>query len=147
MIETWYRHVFALAINRSWRSQIFFKKGVLEDFGNFQGKWLCWSLFLINLQAWRWSKQVFFCKIPEILNWRTPLVVASEQIILSKSLWFYEKQSPTDVLKIAGPKILQFSQKKPVLESLFCEIASRITGPGKIILENHLPRSISLRRR
>ena len=29
------------------------KKGVLKNFANFKGKHLCWSLFLIKLQAWR----------------------------------------------------------------------------------------------
>ena len=32
-----------------WRFSV--KKGVLKDFVNFKGKHLCWSLFLINLQA------------------------------------------------------------------------------------------------
>ena len=33
------------------RVEVFCKKGVLKDFVNFIGKHLCWSLFLINLQA------------------------------------------------------------------------------------------------
>ena len=32
--------------------EVFYKKGVLKDFKNFIGKHLCWSLFLIKLQAW-----------------------------------------------------------------------------------------------
>ena len=36
---------------RSSRSQMFFKIGVLKNFANFTGKHLCWSLFLIKLQA------------------------------------------------------------------------------------------------
>ena len=41
--------------NRSRRSQIFVKIGVLKNFANFAGKHLCWSLFLINLgqNIWR----------------------------------------------------------------------------------------------
>ena len=35
------------------RSQMFFKIDVLKNFANFTGKHLCWSLFLIQLQAWR----------------------------------------------------------------------------------------------
>ena len=31
---------------------MFCKKGVLKDFVNFIGKQLCWTLFLIKLQAW-----------------------------------------------------------------------------------------------
>ena len=29
------------------------EQGVLKNFANFTGKYLCWSLFLINLQACR----------------------------------------------------------------------------------------------
>ena len=32
-------------------SHMFFKIGVLKDFTNFNGKHLCWSLFLIEFQA------------------------------------------------------------------------------------------------
>ena len=32
-------------LNRSSRPQIFFKMGVLKNFGKFTGKLLCWSLF------------------------------------------------------------------------------------------------------
>ena len=35
------------------RSQLFFKIDVLENFPNFTGKHLCWSLFLMKLQAFR----------------------------------------------------------------------------------------------
>ena len=38
---------------RSSRSQMFFKIGALKNFANFTEKHLCWSLFLIKLQAWR----------------------------------------------------------------------------------------------
>ena len=33
--------------------QMFFKIGVFKNFTNFTGNLLCWSLFLIKLQAWR----------------------------------------------------------------------------------------------
>ena len=40
--------------NKSSRSQMFFKQGVLINFAIFTRKHhLCWSLFLIKLQAWR----------------------------------------------------------------------------------------------
>ena len=32
-------------------TEVFFKKDVLKNFANFTGKHLCWSLFLIKLQA------------------------------------------------------------------------------------------------
>ena len=39
--------------SRSSRSQIYFKIGVLKNFAMFTGKRLCWSLFLIKIQAFR----------------------------------------------------------------------------------------------
>ena len=38
---------------RSSRSQIFFKIGIVKIFENFVVKHLCWSIFLIKLEAWR----------------------------------------------------------------------------------------------
>ena len=38
-------------IIRSSRSQMFFKIGVLKNFAILTGKRLCWSLFLIKVQA------------------------------------------------------------------------------------------------
>ena len=46
-IEPWERNY------RSSHSQIFFKIGVLKNVAHFTVKYLCWSLLLINLQAWR----------------------------------------------------------------------------------------------
>ena len=40
-------------INRSSRSQMFFKIGILKNFAIITGKHLCWSLFLIKSQTWR----------------------------------------------------------------------------------------------
>ena len=40
-------------IARGSRSQMFFKIGVLKNLANFTGKQLCWSLFLIELEAAR----------------------------------------------------------------------------------------------
>ena len=45
--------VFIKNICRSIRSQMFFKIGALKNFAIFTGKHLCWSLFLIKLQAFR----------------------------------------------------------------------------------------------
>ena len=38
---------------KSSRSHMFFKIGVLNNFTNFTGKYLCWSLLLIKLQVFR----------------------------------------------------------------------------------------------
>ena len=43
-----------LSLNfKSSRWQMFFKIDVLEKFAIFAGKYLCWSYFLIKLQAWK----------------------------------------------------------------------------------------------
>ena len=44
-------YFFLVSINRSSRSQMFFKIGVLKNFAIFTGKHLRWSLFLINKVA------------------------------------------------------------------------------------------------
>ena len=38
---------------------MFYKIGVLENFASFTGKRLCWSLFLIKLQAFVWKIEFF----------------------------------------------------------------------------------------
>ena len=45
--------VYWCETNRSSLLQMLFKIDVLKNFTYFTGKHLCWSLFLINLQAWR----------------------------------------------------------------------------------------------
>ena len=40
-------------INRSSRSEMFFKIGILKNFAIITGKHLCWSPFLIKLRTWR----------------------------------------------------------------------------------------------
>ena len=58
---------------------MFFKIGVLKHFANFIGKHLCWSLFLIKLQAS--VPAAFSGEIGEIFNntffYRTPPVAVS----------------------------------------------------------------------
>ena len=43
----------AWIFDRSSSSHMFFKMGVLKVFTDFTGRHLCWSHFLIKLQAWR----------------------------------------------------------------------------------------------
>ena len=59
--------------------EVFFKKGVLEDFADLTGKHLCWSLFLIKLQGWGFNfikmilQQICFpVKLAKF--WRTPIL-------------------------------------------------------------------------
>ena len=52
--KTTYRKQFIIVFlkrDRNSRSQMYFKIGVFKNFANFTGKHLCWSLFLIKLQA------------------------------------------------------------------------------------------------
>ena len=54
---------------RSSRCQMFFKIGVPKNFVTFTGKHLCWSLFLITLQAFRLIPiRVFSCEYCEIFK-------------------------------------------------------------------------------
>ena len=75
-------------IYRSSLLQVFFKIGVLKNFTTFKEKHLCWSLFLIKLQAWRptlYQKEILtqvfsykYCKIVKnSFLYRTPLMAAS----------------------------------------------------------------------
>ena len=47
----------SVSIIRSSCSQIFFKGGIFIKFSIFTGKYLCWSLFLIKLQAYNFIKK------------------------------------------------------------------------------------------
>ena len=64
---------------------MFLKIGVLKSFENFTGKYLYWSLFLINLMEFylkKISTQVFFCEICDSFKntffYKTTPVAASE---------------------------------------------------------------------
>ena len=51
-IWSWSQSKKTVVKYRSSLSQMFFKVGSLKNFAIFTGKHLCWSLFLIKLQAW-----------------------------------------------------------------------------------------------
>ena len=61
-------------ILRSIRSQIFFKIGVVKNFANSTRKHLCWSLFLIELQAFFIKKRLQhrFFPVKSVKVLRTP---------------------------------------------------------------------------
>ena len=44
-------NVSNMMLGKYWSSEIFCENGVLKNFPKFTGKRLCWSLFLIKLQA------------------------------------------------------------------------------------------------
>ena len=75
--EEW---LMILSVNRSNRSQMFFKIGVLKNFAKFTEKDLCWSLFLVKLEACNCIKKklqprYFPVDIGKLLS-RIPLVAA-----------------------------------------------------------------------
>ena len=79
-------------INRSSRSQMFFKIGLLKNYAIIAGKYLCWSLFLISLQTWRLAAllkktptQVFPC---EYSHKHLPWLLLNKVKTDVKSTWF-----------------------------------------------------------
>ena len=82
---------FPANINRSSHRRCSIKKVLLKIFAIFTKKHLCWSLFLIKLQAWRPATlfktptQVVFCEYCEIL--RTPILKnICEWLLLPKNI-------------------------------------------------------------
>ena len=84
---------------RSSRSQMLFKIGIFENFAIFTGKYPCWSLFKIKLQAWkpatllkRTLTQSFSCEYCEIFKnsffHRTSQVAASALQIIPENNFY-----------------------------------------------------------
>ena len=71
ILKTRYLRIYLdkLNLNRSRRSQMFFKIGVLKNIANFTGKHLCWSLFLIKLQAYEICEILKNTLFTEHLRW------------------------------------------------------------------------------
>ena len=69
---------------RSSCSQMFFKIGALKNFAVFTGKHLCWSLFLMKLQAFRGISVNIakFLRRASLFH-RTPLVAAFVSLLFS----------------------------------------------------------------
>ena len=53
VLQKFLNHRKKLLHFRSSRLRMFFKIGVVKNFTKFTGKQMCWSLFLIRLQAWK----------------------------------------------------------------------------------------------
>ena len=87
---------------------MFFKIGFLINFANFTGKQLCWCLFLIKLQTFRFllkrdSTQVFSCQICEFANFlRTPFFTEHLQ-------WLLLSLIRSVIVCLSGSQILLFS--------------------------------------
>ena len=60
--------------------QMFFEIGVLKNFAIFRGKHLCWSVFLIKLQACNFPVNIAK-NFKNSFFYKTPLVAASEKSI------------------------------------------------------------------
>ena len=98
-------------------SQMFFKIGVLKNFTICTGKHLCWSLFLMKLQAWRpatllkidsntgvylWMLYCEILKTPffiEHLCWLL-LYFRNQKFLWSKTIALYEKCPITEFFLI-----------------------------------------------
>ena len=85
--------VFIKSRYRSSRSQMFFKIGVLKNFAMFTGKHLCWSLFLIKLQAFR-CFSVNIAKLLKAVFYKTPPLAAPANVLFGiifskRCCWIY----------------------------------------------------------
>ena len=69
--------------------EVFFKKDVLKNFANLTEKHLCWSLFLIKMEAWETPAQMFSCEISKIFKstyFEEHLRTTADQTICNKIL-------------------------------------------------------------
>ena len=85
---------------KPWRSQMLFKIGFLRNFTLFTGKYLCWSLYLIDLQAWTpptLSKKIQHkCFLVNIAKFfRTPSFYRTLPVAASATLAFVSMLSGT----------------------------------------------------
>ena len=130
------------AVSRSRCSQMFFKMDVLKNFANFIGKHLCWSLFLIKLQAWRpvglqcyeeeIPTQLFTCEIWEIFKntffYRTSPVAASGHVIPKQEICSLKLWVPVKIWK----KSKNFGKHKRKIE--IQDFVLLTCKPEKIVL-------------
>ena len=108
--------VWALRLNggagqtyRSSRPEVFCKKGVLKNFAIFTGKHLCWSLFLIKLQAW---------KIRNVHRKASVLVSLFNKIAGLKASSFFKKRLQHSCFSVNIAKLLRIA--------LFIELFRRL---------------------
>ena len=116
-------------LRRSSRSQMFFKIGVLKNFPNFTGKYLCWRLFLISYYQYHSYKVLLMLTLSDwflnLFHAKWSLSKAPENM---KNLWFsdmvrsYRKRpvagnglSSKAWISIYHEQNLRYSVKKGVL--------------------------------
>ena len=102
---------------------MFFKIGVLKIFANFTGKHLCWSLFLVKLQAWQFKRienffvSIFFPSKPKF----SLMVLLGFCLIVCQFQWVtygsVENNTPLDTWHLVNThgnvKFLFVSEKGP----------------------------------
>ena len=103
---------------RSSHSQMFFKIGVLKNFANYNGKKLCWSLFLIKLQTlrpvalfkidsntivflWNWQKVLRTPSSTEHLQWLFFKISNSNNLFKDFSVIISYPQQISDHLQLS----------------------------------------------
>ena len=84
---------------------MFFEIGVLKNFANFAGKHLCWSLFLIKLQAYSKQKQSFAHVLKNFVNFPEKHLCWS--LFLIKFLTNFIKGTLTQVFSCEIQKIFK----------------------------------------
>ena len=119
-----FQEIFFIIIFRSRSKQMFFKTGVTINFAIFRGKHLCWSLFLIKLQAVRAEVSTAakaICSDFWILTVKTrfrPLLYGQFNDV-ETNRWLYSSSSPLKnspslglVLKRRRPEKFPFYRNK-----------------------------------
>ena len=103
--------------------EVFCKKLFLKSFALFTGKYLCWSLSLINLwhlQLYQKETpvQVFSCEFCETFN-NTYFRNICERLLLNKCYWVLNVQSPEVFSKNMFLKTLQYWQENTCVRVTF----------------------------
>ena len=120
---------------RSSRSQMFLKIDVLKNLASFTGKHLCWSLFLIKLQA----KFLRTPSFKEHLQWLLLWFLQQNNLIFSViTITFgYNQKLPRKYCNYYHPPYIKYTshqQKYAYLVQKFCSLSHQI--PNFMILSS-----------
>ena len=84
--------------NKKQPTEVFYKKAALKSFSKFTGKYLCSSLFLIKLDAFRYARHsntgVFSVNIAKVLR-KLVLKKVCERLLLNNVKWCFWDVSET----------------------------------------------------
>ena len=129
-------------MTRCSRLQIFFKIGVLKNFTKFSGKHLCWSLFLIKLQAFRratllkrdFQHRCFSCEVWEYFKNAFFYISSSN----TSGCYFWMTEIEKEYLKQRG-KLTKYyyrnGQKKDDHEKLLAKAVAHRCSVSKVLLQ------------